>query len=147
MQKSIQQLFHRLRKGEFEITSPQDQRYNCVAWAADDVRRWWWPAESPFAFWPAVKREESISSFIEAFEILGYELADSGGHEKGFEKVAIFVSTDQVPSHMARQLPDGSWTSKLGRLEDIAHIDVNAVGGAEYGEVAAFLRRRKPTSA
>ena len=148
MQKFIQQLFHRLREGEFEITSPEDQRYNCVAWAADDVRRWWWPTESPFAFWPsAVRREESISSFIEAFAILGYELADSGGHETGFEKVAIFASADRVPTHMARQLPDGSWTSKLGRLEDIAHVDVNGVGGADYGEVAAFLRRSKPTSA
>lgn len=144
----FQQLFRRLRESEFEITSPEDPRYNCVAWAADDVRRWWWPAESPFAFWPpTVKRDESISSFVDAFGTLGYELADSGAHEAGFEKVAIFASTDRVPTHMARQLADGSWTSKVGRLEDIAHIDVDGVGGSDYGEVAAFLRRRRSTSA
>ena len=91
MVDEIQQLFGRLREGEFEITSQQDSRYNCVAWAAGDTRRWWWPAESPFVFWPAtVNREESISSFIDAFGTLGYELADSGRHEAGVEKVAIF---------------------------------------------------------
>ena len=98
-------------------------------------------------YWPPkVKREESISSFINAFGTLGYELADSSVHEEGIEKVAIFASTDGVPTHVARQLADGSWTSKLGRLEDIAHIDVNGVGGSDYGEVAAFLRRRRTTS-
>jgi hypothetical protein len=95
---------------------------------------------------PPVNREESLSSFIDAFGTLGYELADSGGYERGFEKVAIFASTDHVPTHMARQLVDGSWTSKLGRLEDIAHVDVNGVGGTEYGEVVAFLRRIRSTS-
>jgi hypothetical protein len=143
----IQQLFRRLGEGEFEITSQRDSRYNCVAWAAGDVRRWWWPIDSPFVFWPPkAKREESISSFIDAFGTLGYEPSDSGSHEAGVEKVAIFASSEQVPTHVARQLADGSWTSKLGRLEDIAHIDVNGVGGTDYGEIVAFLRRRRATS-
>jgi hypothetical protein len=148
MTEAIQQLFPRLREGEFEITSPRDTRYNCVAWAAGDVRRWWWPTESPFAFWPPkVTREESISSFIDAFGTLGYELTGSGHYEEGIEKVAIFASADGVPTHVARQLADGSWTSKLGGLEDIAHIDVNGVGGSDYGDVAAFLRRSRATPA
>jgi hypothetical protein len=147
MTEVIQKLFPRLREGEFEITSQRDARYNCVAWAAGDVRRWWWPAESSFAFWPPkVKREESLSSFIDAFGTLGYEITDSSGHEAGVEKVAIFASADGIPTHVARQLADGSWTSKLGNLEDIAHIDVNGVGGSDYGEVAAILRRRAPAS-
>jgi hypothetical protein len=145
--EKFQQLFPRLREGEFEITSPKDVRYNCVAWAAGDMRRWWWPEEPPFSCWrPMAMREELVSTFIDAVGTLGYELAYSGGHEPGFEKVAIFASTDRVPTHMARQLADGSWTSKLGRLEDIAHVDVNGVGGTEYGEVAAFLRRPRSAS-
>jgi hypothetical protein len=147
MTEAIQQLFPRLREGEFQITSQRDTRYNCVAWAAGDMRRWWWPAESPFAFWPPkVKREESISSFIDAFGTLGYELTDSSDHEEEIEKVAIFASADRIPTHVARQLADGSWTSKLGRLEDIAHVEVGSVGGSDYGEVAAFLRRRRTAS-
>lgn len=147
MTEAIQHLFPRLREGEFQITSQRDARYNCVAWAAGDVRHWWWPTESPFAFWPPkVKREESISSFIDAFKTLGYELTDSGHYEEGIEKVAIFALADRGPTHVARQLADGSWTSKLGGLEDIAHIEVNGVGGSDYGEVAAFLQRSRSTS-
>ena len=98
----FERLFPALRRVGFEVTSPRDQRYNCVAWAAGDVTRWWWPAESPFAYWPpGTGREESVDSFIQAFAILGYERALSGDLEPQFEKVAIFASNDGVPTHMA----------------------------------------------
>ena len=140
-----ERLFPALKKAGFDVTSPRDTGYNCVAWAAGDVTRWWWPAESPFAYWPAgVEREESLASFIGAFATLGYEPTTSDDHEPGFEKVAIFASRDGVPTHVARQIDDGSWTSKLGGLEDIRHIDVTGVAGGEYGEVIAFLKRGKP---
>lgn len=146
MRDLLEQLFPRLQTAGFDITSPRDSRYNCVAWAAEDTRRWWWPGEPPFSFWPAgVQREESVASFIEAFATLGYQVTESGGHDPHFERVAIFASNDGVPTHMARQLPDGSWTSKLGQLEDIAHRDVAGVTGVDYGAVAAFLQRPRPT--
>jgi hypothetical protein len=141
---ALERLFPALTEGGFDITSPPDRRYNCIAWAAGDVTRWWWPAESPFAYWPAgMDREESLTSFIRAFATLGYEPASSGDPEPSFEKVAIFASSDGVPTHMARQLGDGSWTSKLGGLEDIAHRHVTGLAGAEYGNVVAFLKRRE----
>ena len=69
----LERLFPSLKEAGFDVTSPRDPGYNCVAWAAGDVTRWWWPAESPFAHWPAgVEREESLTSFIEAFATLGY---------------------------------------------------------------------------
>lgn len=142
MRDVIRRLFPRLADEAFEITSPEDSRYNCVAWAAGDVKRWWWPAEPPFAYWPVgVPREESVESFIAAFASLGYAVTMSGQHETGFEKVAIFAASDGVPTHVARQLANGSWTSKLGRLEDISHLDVSGVGGSDYGEAVTFLRR------
>ena len=147
MRELIEQLFPRLRGSDFEITSPRDRRYNCVAWAANDTRRWWWPGESPFSFWPAgVRRDESVATFIEAFATLGYIVSASGVHEASVEKVAIFTSSEGVPTHMARQLPNGTWTSKLGGLEDISHIDVNGVAGADYGDVVVFLERPRPSS-
>lgn len=147
MRELLAQLFPRLLTTTFEVTSAADARYNCVAWAAGDTRRWWWPGEPPFSFWPAgVKREETIASFIEAFATLGYEPASTGFKEDGFEKVVIFASSDGVPTHMARQLSDGAWTSKLGRLEDISHVDAAAVGGTDYGEIGAFLRRPETSS-
>jgi hypothetical protein len=147
MRELIEQLFPRLRGANFEITSPRDGRYNCVAWAANDTRRWWWPGETPFSFWPAgVEREESIPRFIEAFAILGYRVCASGEHEPNIEKVAIFASGEGVPTHMARQLPEGAWTSKLGGLEDISHIEVNGVAGDDYGVVVVFLERPMSSS-
>src|ERR1044071_4947969 len=96
----LERLFPALKEAGFDVKSPQDSRYNCVAWAAGDATRWWWPAESPFAYWPAgVDREESLTSFIQAFAALGYEPAGSGDHEPEFEKVAIFASREGVPTH------------------------------------------------
>lgn len=147
MREVIQHLFPNLREDTFTITSPRDARYNCVAWAAGDTRRWWWPGEPPFSFWPAgIRREESVASFVEAFATLGYEVAESSDHDAAYEKVAIFASNDGVPTHMARQLPDGAWTSKLGGLEDIAHVEVTGVAGNDYGQVVMYLQRRKATS-
>jgi hypothetical protein len=147
MRALIEQLFPHLHDTTYEVTSPRDQRYNCVAWAAGDTRRWWWPGEVPFSFWPAeVEREESVANFIAAFASLGYEVVATGSHDPSYEKVAIFASGEGVPTHMARQLPNGSWTSKLGALEDIVHIDVAGVSGADYGRVVAFLQRRRSSS-
>jgi hypothetical protein len=144
MHTLLQELFPRLTTTPFEITSARDTHYNCIAWAAGDTRRWWWPGETPFSYWPAgVERVESIASFVEAFATLGYELSSSGVLNPDFEKVAIFASSDGIPTHMARQLTNGAWTSKLGTLEDITHIDVSGVAGTDYGEVVAFLQRRK----
>ncbi|PYQ29250.1 MAG: hypothetical protein DMF56_13350 [Acidobacteria bacterium] len=148
MREIIEQLFPRLRESGFEITSPPDPTYNCVAWAAGDITRWWWPAESPFSYWPAeVRRDESVASFLEAFATIGYEITDSGDVETTFEKVAVFASSDGIPTHVARQLIDGTWTSKLGRLEDIGHTVVNGVSGSEYGNAVLFLKRRILTTA
>src|SRR4051794_30910864 len=120
MREFIARLFPRLQQTSFEITSPRDGAYNCVAWAADDVQRWWWPGDAIFTFWPSgVTREQSISSFVMAFSTLGYERSATADYEPQFEKVAIFATADGTPTHMARQLADGSWTSKLGSLEDI----------------------------
>jgi len=102
MRDLIERLFPRLRESRFEITSPADPSYNCVAWAAGDVGRWWWPGEAMFTYWPAdVIREQSIASFVMAFETLGYLPAVSGSHDPQFEKVAIFASADGTPTHMA----------------------------------------------
>jgi hypothetical protein len=84
--------------------------------------------------------------FVEAFATIGYETVAARDHDPDFEKVAIFASTEGVPTHMARQLPNGSWTSKLGGLEDIVHVEVSGVAGSDYGHVVAILQRRRSTA-
>lgn len=44
------------------------------------------------------------------------------------------------PAHAARQLADGSWTSKCGRSEDIRHT-LEGLAGDVYGEPTIFLSR------
>jgi hypothetical protein len=63
--------------------------------------------------------------------------------ETGWEKVALFAHEDGTPTHAARQLASGRWTSKLGELEDIEH-ELEAVEGAAYGSVVVYLKRLRP---
>ena len=85
-----------------------------------------------------------MSAFLAAFESLGYEKCEDGLLEAEYEKVALFADPDTgVPTHAARQLSDGWWTSKLGPLEDIKHEKAEDVSGPIYGTVVHFMRRTK----
>src|SRR2546426_6574796 len=110
----IEQCFPALAGGNFAIQSPTDPRYNCIAWAAGDTSRWWWPADPRSgAYWPASAiREVSLSAFRQVFAQVGYEPCESDALEAGFEKVALFAQEGK-PAHAARQLANGFWTSKL----------------------------------
>lgn len=120
------------------ITSPPTRSYNCIAWAARDSERCWWPADG--YYWPPdAPRATTIPAFIEAFRSLGYEVCATGDLEPGLEKVALYAN-QSTPTHAARQLPDGFWTSKLGELEDIRHV-LEQVEGDSYGHVVKFLSR------
>jgi hypothetical protein len=105
---------------------------------------WWWPDTFGLCFWPAgVNRNETAKSFLEAFRSLGYQPCEDGSFESGFEKVAIFVKSNERPTHAARQLEDGTWTSKLGKQVDIKHETVEALNGDQYGKADIFLKRRR----
>jgi len=41
---------------------------------------------------------------------------------QGMKRLAVYADETDTPTHMARQLPSGHWTSKLGELEDIQHV-------------------------
>lgn len=84
-----------------------------------------------------------MEAFEEGFGLLGFEVCDSAEVEAGYEKVAIYADTDGEPQHVARQLVDGRWTSKLGALEDIEHQALEDVDSAAYGEARLFMRRRR----
>ena len=59
--------------------------------------------------------------------------------EPGFEKVALHGDIFFY-SHAARQLPDGKWTSKLGKDQDIEHDTPFDVAGGLYGEVVQIMK-------
>jgi hypothetical protein len=144
---NLRRLFPGLGQDALE-TSPRDHRYNCIAWAGGSSTHHWWPVAFPTngAYWPLPldQAEESIQGFVAAFRVLGYEICASGDLEPNYEKVALYVDGQKVPTHMARQLPSGNWTSKMGtQLEDIQHATPEEIGGANsaYGNVELFMSR------
>jgi hypothetical protein len=126
----------------YEVRSIKTWRYNCIAFAADDVSDWWWPDpdEDTDAYWPISWREESIDCFIKAYQSIGYEVCGNEA-ENGFEKIAIFALND-VPTHAAKQLKDGRWKSKIGPDEDIYHNTLRALeDDNNYGKVVRYMKR------
>lgn len=134
-----------------DLTSKKTPVYNCIAYAAKDETQPWWPMPLHMSFpkyfyWPPDLPRQiipTVENFFRAFEKLGYERCATGAREHGFEKVAIYVKND-VPQHMARELGDGVWYSKLGNEQDIRHHSLDAVENRTYGTAEYFMRKRMP---
>ena len=141
--RELENVFPSLANGEYQITSQETPQYNCIAWSFEENIRWWWPDQDEIYYWPEnVPRLETLESFILAYQKIGYIPCFNDNLERDFQKVAIFVGNNGVPTHAARQLSNGKWTSKLGKSVDIEH-ELEGVVGQEpsYGSVAQILKR------
>ena len=128
------------------ITSPESRKYNCIAWANGEVHRRWEPDPLSIHYWPSTARREiTLDAVVHAFGTRGYHPCKDGALKPGVEKIALFgksVPGGRIyPTHAARQLPNGKWTSKLGDYEDIEHSTEGAVSGPLYGTVVRYLER------
>lgn len=142
----LESLFPRLRGAAYRITSPASDVYNCIAWAAGDTEHWWWPGDPALTYWPlGASRLETLAAFRDAFATLDYVVCEQADLEAGFEKIALFADGDGTPTHAARQLRDGTWTSKLGMSEDIQHAPTD-LAGAVYGSIVQIMKRVLPPS-
>jgi hypothetical protein len=133
---------------EIKITSEETINYNCFAWAAGELNRWWNPNPMGSDYWPTgVIRKESLQAYLEAYRTIGYETCDSQRFEPGFEKIAIYVNDNGNPTHAIRQLPNGQWTSKIGMWEDVEHefsesLVIEIRGQIiDYGTIAKLMKR------
>ena len=139
----IETLFPNLQAGGYAITSQRTTEYNCIAWAAGDTQQWCEPFDDRH-YWPAsALHEYSLVACSQAFAAHSYARCDDATLEAGFEKIAIYVDAEGIPSHAARQLPSGEWKSKLGKLEDIEHDTLSALEGDAYGTVALIMKRSR----
>ncbi|HEX5726344.1 MAG TPA: hypothetical protein VFX98_12805 [Longimicrobiaceae bacterium] len=139
--------FPGLASSSFTVTSSRTRDYNCFAWAVYRTDVWispvlYDPIQDLYT-WPAgAAREDTLEAWSAALAAFGFEPCATADLEPRFEKVAVYASAE-TPTHMARQLATGRWTSKLGKLEDVEH-DLHALAGSGYGEVALILRRPSP---
>ncbi len=142
MHEAARAALPRLTADNYRISSPATWEHNCVAWALGVTDVWWWPL--PGRYWPpGVPREETIEAFVAAFATLGYGPVAGHDPDPDIERIALYAQAG-VPLHVARELPGGWWTSKLGPSVDIEHATAEAVGGGDYGEVVVILGRRLP---
>lgn len=140
-EENLRKTFPKLAPAGYGVTSEETVEYNCIAWAAGDSARWWWPVKE--YYWPSeAPLEETLDAFAVAYRTLGYAACPDGTLEAGFEKVALYADATGTPTHAARQLENGRWSSKLGELEDIEHT-LEGLEGAAYGVPRLFMKRRR----
>ena len=127
----------------YDVTSEEDKKYNCAAWAAKDTAHWWEPFKEHGVFWPSeLPLEDTLSNYISAFETIGFSRGDNEPSLKlHLEKIAIYRDEGGSFMHVARQTADGNWTSKLGELQDIKHSSLKALEDDNYGHVCLIMQR------
>ncbi len=140
--QDIREALPNLNVSDFVIESEPTPSYNCVAWVFGDMASRWDPAQIFGYYWPhRISRSLSVDNFIGMFELIGqFVKCENGELEMGIEKIAVYEDVDGDFSHVARQRPDGSWTSKVGSLDDIGHVSPTLLE-KDYGRIVQFLKR------
>ena len=86
----LEQFFPKMRSGGYDITSPRDKKYNCVAWAVGSVTLWWQWVGFPSKVWywpPGIDRDDMLESWVKVFQLHGYAVCENASWEAGMEKV------------------------------------------------------------
>jgi hypothetical protein len=121
-------------------TSDPSDAYNCIAWAFKDSRKHWWP-NLRRSYWPL--RTTPTQTTMEAFEAWfahdGWEQTATQDPEDGYEKIGLYALRG-VPTHAARILDSGIWTSKLGPDIDLSH-QLSELEGPSYGQIVRIYRK------
>lgn len=138
-----------------EITSQKDLCYNCVAWALGISSHWVEPylaggvRVAPWAVWPNTDDSgSSIDTYVKMFRGEGFVKATRGNQEAGFDKIVIYwEKASRTFTHVARQMENGHWWSKLGAASDVQHQKPDTLGPVGspggYGEVWGYMKRAK----
>lgn len=138
----------------FSISSPEDDRYNCLAWAMMYKDRWVWPPVDEvgnplpqdidiYTWWPNdVAVGLHVKCLVEAFEKIGFEICASWEHEDGYVKVALYYDPQTMDmTHAARESRQNRcWMSKLGSNNDIHHSTPYTIEGELYGKVYCIMK-------
>ena len=144
MSRELEELFPNLADSGYEITGEASRVYNCTAWALG-ITSQRWDCDVPGSYWPpSLPRDNRIETLMRLFAREGFALCDDDALEPGYEKIALYAFVGHF-THVARQLEDGRWSSKLGNLELIVHPSPASLDRGIYGNVHCIMRR--PSSA
>jgi len=78
---------------------------------------------------------------IQYFINKGFAKNPNDSFEEGFLKIALYADGNNF-CHVARQLLDGKWTSKLGEWEDIEHNSLHDLCGDFFGKDIIVLAKK-----
>jgi hypothetical protein len=141
--KELKTYFPKLEYWNTTQTSNIDSSYNCIAWALENNENWIWPdKDNDIVMWPSIiPRILNKAVFIKLFGLYGYKIISNKdiSLEPNVKKIAIYVDSFNKPSHAARQLPNGKWTSKLGIGIDIEHDSLEVLEGQLYGKADIIM--------
>jgi hypothetical protein len=119
--------------GDYRVLSPSTPKYNCIAWSLGITSQWVWPGDR-------------VTDFDHLNARYGYRRLHGldYGVQPGVDKIVLYGKQEHgrwVVTHQARQLSDGTWTSKLGKLALIRHRTPEALSGPDYGRpLAVYVR-------
>jgi hypothetical protein len=118
---------------------------------------WMWPLcanesrnDDVIRFWPrGFEHDASIENFVRIFQYFGYSVCDNWYHEKGFQKIALYVDpVSQECTHAAREVvadddQQGAWTSKLGKGCLVQHMSPFSLDESVfYGDIHCFMKKQ-----
>jgi hypothetical protein len=129
-------------------TSEATDTYNCLAWAIGINNKYLWPNS---IYWPnddlngppnKITFKTYFEKYLKYFEVTNKDHVSYKTVIPGYQKIAIYIDNDNLPSHFARQLPNGMWTSKLGDNIDITHNTLEVLEGPVYGKVGIIMAKK-----
>jgi type VI secretion system secreted protein VgrG len=119
----------------YEVLRNGTSSYNCIAWSLGITNKWIWPGTSL----PAFDKLNNDHGF-HRISGLDYKV------EAGVDKVVLYGKKKDgktVVTHQARQMSDGTWTSKMGKMAVIRHATPDSLDGPDYGRpIAVYTRKR-----
>ena len=122
----------------FEVWAPATKRFNCIAWSIGITRQWVWPGKK-------------VAHFDRLYGRFGYKRIRQLDYRvrPGYQKIVLYGKVKYYRgrriiecTHGARQLADGTWTSKLGSLPLVRHLTPGALNGPSYGRpIAVYVKK------
>jgi hypothetical protein len=121
-----------LNTSNHHITSDKNILYNCVAWITriTDENIDFSQDENG-----DLVNDLSAAPYVRYFERFGFRRCIDAALEPDLEKIALFETPNGNFEHVARQLENGHWSSKLGEYEDIEHYNLQSLENINWSKV------------